>query len=256
MTFEERVKKVDDLLRRDYPIVQTPLLHNNVYELIISVMMSAQTLDATVNKKTPALFKKYPTVQDLAKANIEEVTRLVAGVNYFHTKAKNMIALANKVVSEFNGEIPSTMEDLTSLPGIGRKTANVVIGEWFSRTPEFRYRAIERQHEGVTDGRVDGHVKPGDLEMKSFIDGFEPSGFVVDTHVMRVSQRLGLTNSTTPEKVEKDLMRIFPKSEWTDVALRMIFHGRYRCTARNPKCYLDSEWSKICSCVGERKLKT
>ncbi len=254
MTFEDRVKKVDELLKRDYPVVQTPLTHNNVYELIVSVMLSAQTLDATVNKKTPALFKKYPTLKDLEKADPIDVEMIIGGINYYKTKSKHLVEMAKKVNSEFRGEIPSTMEELTTLPGVGRKTANVVIAEWFARPEAFRKRVIERQHAGVTDGRLDGFLTEEDKKMPKVVAGYVPPGFVVDTHVLRTANRLGLSKNKTPEKVEKDLMKIFPPSEWADTALRMVFHGRYRCTSRDPKCYLDPEWSKICSCVNEIKV--
>lgn len=248
MISKERIDKITELLLRDYPIVQTPLLHNNAFELLISVMLSAQTLDATVNKKTPQLFSKYKTVTELADADIDEVTELVSGINYFKTKAKNIVETAKQLKDRFNGEVPSTLEELTTLPGVGRKTANVLIGEWFSRPEEFRQRVIERQHAGVIDGRVE-NVTPEDLKIPKYIPGYDIQGLPVDTHVLRTSKRLGLSTHTTPEKVEQDLMRIFPKEEWVDMALRLIFHGRYRCTARNPKCILDPEWSKVCDCV-------
>lgn len=255
MVSKERLQKIDELLKRDYPIVQTPLTHNNLYELIVSVMLSAQTLDATVNKKTPALFSKYKTIDDLANADVADVEQKVAGVNYFKTKAKHLVEMAQKVRDDFGGEIPGTMDELLTLPGVGRKTANVVIGEWFARPEQFRNRVIQRQHEGVTDGRLAGFLTEADLKMPNFIEGYEPPGFVVDTHVLRVAKRLGLTENTTPEKVEKDMMKLFPKEEWADVALRIVFHGRYRCTAKNPQCYFDSEWSKICSCAKEKSKR-
>jgi endonuclease-3 len=254
MISKERLQKITELLKRDYPIVQTPLLHNNAFELLISVMLSAQTLDATVNKKTPKLFAKYKTVNDLAEADVNDVIEYIAGVNYFNTKAKNIIETAKQIRDRFQGVVPSTIEELTTLPGVGRKTANVLIGEWFARPEEFRNKVIERQHAGVLDGRV-YDVTPEDLKIPKYIPGYAIQGLPVDTHVLRTSKRLGLSKNTTPEKVEQDLMKLFPKEEWVDMALRLIFHGRFRCTARNPKCIEDPEWSKICSCVNEVKKK-
>lgn len=252
MISKEKLQKITELLYRDYPIVQTPLLHNNAFELLIAVMLSAQTLDATVNKKTPKLFSKYKSVNDLANANIDDVLELIAGVNYFNTKAKNIIETAKQIRDRYQGVVPETLEELITLPGVGRKTANVVIGEWFARPEAFRKRAIERQHAGLLDGRVTKqYMKPDDLKIPKYIPRYEIKGLPVDTHVLRTSKRLGLTKNTTPEKVEQDLMKIFAKEEWVDMALRLIFHGRFRCTARNPKCNLDPQWSKVCSCVNE-----
>lgn len=249
MHIPDKVSKITELLIRDYPIVQTPLLHNNEFELLIAVMLSAQTLDATVNKKTPSLFRKYRNVVDLANADIQDVEMIIGGINYYKTKSKNIIATAKKIITNFHGNVPATLEELMSLPGVGRKTANVIIGEWFARPEEFRNRVIERQKDGVVDGLVANNIKPGDLGIPTIIPGYKLPGFVVDTHILRVSKRLGLTTNTTPEKVEQDMMNIFPRDEWTDMALRLLLHGRYRCAAKKPQCYLDEEWSQLCSCV-------
>lgn len=218
MVSKDRLEKVKELLIRDYPDVKTPLDHSNAFELLVATMLSAQTLDTTVNKKTPALFEKFKTPQDFASAKDTEIAKYISGINYFHTKARNLVNLSKMLLEKFDGKVPDNIEELTELPGIGRKTANVVINAWFARR-----------------------------------SGKKPEGLVVDTHVLRVSNRLGLSKNTDPVKVEQDLMKLFPQDEWDDWSLRIIFHGRFMCKARNPLCYKDSEWSKICSCVKERK---
>src|SRR6185369_8504834 len=205
MVSKEKLEKIKELLYRDYPKVETPLEHKSALQLLIAVALSAQTLDATVNKKTPALFAKYNSAEDFAKAKPEEMEKYLSGINYYKTKSRNLVNLGKMLIEKFNGEVPGTMEELIQLPGIGRKTANVVINEWFSRR-----------------------------------NGTLPVGIVVDTHVLRVSRRLGLsTGGDDPVKVEQDLMKIFPQKEWEQWSLRLIFHGRFMCTARNPKCIND-----------------
>jgi endonuclease-3 len=216
MTKTERFEKIKELLIRDYPKVETPLKHEGVFQLLVSVMLSAQTLDATVNKITPALFKKYKNVNELANAKITDVEKLIHGVNFHKTKAIHLIEMAKMLIEKFNSEVPSKMEELIQLPGVGRKTANVVIGEWFYKEQK--------------DAK------------------YEQVGFVVDTHVRRVSQRLGFTKNTTPEKIEPDLVKLFPRDECNIWSLRIILHGRYRCKAQNPQCIKDPEWSKVCGC--------
>ncbi|MEO6729123.1 MAG: endonuclease III [Candidatus Dojkabacteria bacterium] len=219
MISKQKLEKVKELLKRDYPTVETPLEHKDALQLLIAVALSAQTLDSTVNKKTPALFEKYKTAEDFAKAKIEDLEKFIGGINYYKTKSRNLVNLGKMIIEKFNGEVPGTMEELTELPGIGRKTANVIINEWFSK-------------------------KNGTL----------PVGLVVDTHVLRVSKRLDLSdNGDNAVKVEQDLMKLFPQKEWEVWSLRIIFHGRFMCTARNPKCINDPEWSKICGCVDEMK---
>jgi len=217
MISKEKLEKVKELLKRDYPTVETPLHHKNALELLISVALSAQTLDTTVNKKTPELFAKYKTAEDYAKAKPEDLEKFLGGINYYKTKSRNLIKLGQMLIEKFGGKVPGTMDELTQLPGIGRKTANVVINEWFSKR-----------------------------------EGTLPVGFVVDTHVLRVSRRLDLSDKGDDAvKVEQDLMKLFPQKEWEVWSLRVIFHGRFMCTARNPKCINDPEWSKICGCVKE-----
>lgn len=225
MNIKERAAKIDELLKRDYPFVETPLLHRDAFTLVVAVALSAQTLDATVNKVTPALWTKYPTIKDLANADVNEVESIIKLVNFYKNKSKNIIALSKRILNEYNGKVPNTIEELITLPGVGRKTANVVINQWYAKGKEKGIPAIL------------------------------PEGFVVDTHVKRVSKRLGLTNHTDPVDVEQDLMKLFAQAEWDDVALRMVYHGRAMCTAKNPKCYSDPEWSQICDCVNEVSAK-
>lgn len=235
----DKIKIITDLLKRDYPTVSTPLFHKSAFQLLVATMMSAQTLDETVNKVSPKLFEKYPTVFDLANANAEDIEKIIKSVNYYKTKAKNIIKLSKKLIEEFDGKVPYTIKELTTLPGIGRKTANVIISEWFSKPIDQR-----------------GSPNPTEyIESENDKTLVKPEGFVVDTHVLRTAKRLGLTKETKPEKVEQDLMKIFPKEEWNDMSLRLIFHGRYRCKSQNPQCYKDSEWCKICSCVKSQNVK-
>ncbi|BCX13900.1 MAG: hypothetical protein KatS3mg085_432 [Candidatus Dojkabacteria bacterium] len=161
---KQKAKKVNALLKKEYPIVKTPLHHKNAWELLIAVILSAQTLDETVNKVTPRLFKLYNSCYELAGANLAEVEEVIKGVNYYKTKAKNIIKTSQKLVENFDGKVPNKIEELTTLPGVGRKTANVIINEWFCRH----------------DQKV------------------LPQGFVVDTHVARVSKRLGFTKHSDP----------------------------------------------------------
>jgi len=195
-------QKVDKILAKEFPVVETPLIHNSAFQLLIATMLSAQTLDTTTNKVTPELFKKYPTVYDLAKADPQDVEKYIRIINYHRTKARNLVKTANILIERFNAQVPHKMEELIELPGVGRKIANVVISEWFSRK--------------------DGHISP--------------EGFVVDTHVKRVSFRLGLTKQTDPKKIEQDLMKAFPNDKWVDTSLRLIFQGRKTCKSQVPLC--------------------
>lgn len=234
MISAEKLSKIQALLKRDYPEVKTPLLHTSVFQLLAATMLSAQTLDATVNVYTPALFTKYPTAKEMAKADPAEVDKMINKINYHNTKAKNLVAMSKKLLEDFGGNVPYTIEDLTTLPGVGRKTANVVIAEWFG------LRIRDRGHEWK-DGPKTVLNMNGDERITL------PEGFVVDTHVIRVSNRLGLSKNKDPVKLEQDLMKIFPREEWAATSLRMIFHGRNRCKARQNLCCEDPEWSKLCS---------
>ncbi|MCA9381132.1 endonuclease III [Candidatus Dojkabacteria bacterium] len=212
LPLKQKATLIADLLEKDYPKVETPLIHKNEFELLIATILSPQTKDETTNQVTPSLFSKYPTAKELSKANVEDVENIIRLVNYYKNKAKHVVATANMLIEEFGGQVPKTMDDLIQLPGVGRKVANVVINEWF-----------------VKNGLAD------------------PDGFVIDTHVLRVSKRLGLTENTTPEKVEKDLMALFPKKDWDKISLRLIFHGREWSQAKSPR-YMEhpnTKWREI-----------
>jgi endonuclease-3 len=196
MTKQERVAGILPLMDRYYGTDLKCFLHyDSPWQLLFSTIMSAQCTDARVNMVAEKLYKKYPSVQAFAEADIAELEKDIHSVGFFHSKARNLIACARKLMTDFNGEVPSGLEELTSLPGVGRKTANVIRGNVFD----------------------------------------EPS-VVVDTHVKRVSKRLGLTNETEPEKVEQDLMKILPKDHWILWNLQAISLGREICKAPSPRC--------------------
>ena len=183
-------------LEEHYGDPHAALHFNNAYEMLIAVILSAQTTDVGVNKATPALFERYPTPAALAEGQQLEVEEYVRTLGFYHQKAKNIIRTAQMIVSEFDGEVPDTMEGLTSLPGVARKTANIVLGEAF--------------------GKVEG--------------------IAVDTHVNRLAHRFGLTAEHDQDKVERDLMDIFPPDHWHRVNYDLINHGRQVCTAKRPAC--------------------
>lgn len=189
------------ILKSEFPEVFTPLNHSSAYQLLVAAILSPQTPDTTTNKVTPKLFKNYSTPKLLSEANIKEIELIIQIVNYHKTKARHLIKMAKILEEKFDGKVPSKLSDLITLPGVGRKVGNVIVSEWFARK-----------------------------------NNAEPEGIVIDTHVKRVAFRLGLTKATDPLKVEKDLMKIFPKSEWVDLSLRFIFHGRKTCKSQNPLC--------------------
>jgi endonuclease-3 len=181
-------------LRELYPAV-TELLHENPFQLLIATILSAQTTDRSVNLVTPELFRRYPTAEDLAAADPAEVEKLIKPTGFFRAKTKRIIAASRKLVDFFGGVVPSTMEDLVQIPGIGRKTANVILGA-----------------------------------------GFGIPGFAVDTHVIRLTNRLKLVATKDPVKIEFQVCSMVPKEEWTGLSLRLILHGRRICVARRPRC--------------------
>lgn len=190
------VEKILALLDENYKTeVVCYLRHENAQQLLIATMLSAQCTDARVNEVTQSLFVKYPSMEAFAQANISELEQSIFSTGFYHNKAKNIIACAKMCVEKYGGNVPGTIEELTALPGVGRKTANVVLGNIY-------------------------HI---------------PS-IVVDTHVLRISQRLGITKETTPEKVEQDLMRALPEEHWILYNIQIIRLGRELCVARNPKC--------------------
>jgi endonuclease-3 len=191
----ERAATILACLTSRYPEVRTPLTHRNPLELLVATILSAQCTDAQVNRVTPGLFKRCRTLQDFAGISLAELEELIRPTGFYRNKARNIKACCEAILAFYGGCVPRTIEELVALPGVGRKTANVVLGAAFA-TP----------------------------------------GVVVDTHVARLSGRLGLTRHHDPVKIERDLMRLIPRAEWSDFSLRLIFFGREVCNARRPKC--------------------
>jgi endonuclease-3 len=192
-------KRIAELLRRlqaAYPNAECALHHRNAWELLVATILSAQCTDVRVNIVTPSLFRKFPTPAAFAAASLPAIEEEIRSTGFYHNKAKSISGAAKKVVSEFGGKVPETMEELLTLPGVARKTANVVLGVAFKKA----------------------------------------EGVVVDTHVLRLSHRLGLTRAEDPKKVEEDLMRIIPRDHWIAFSHEMIHHGRQICIARKPRC--------------------
>ncbi len=183
-------------LKKLYPKHVIPLHHGSAWELLCAVILSAQCTDARVNLITPHLFKKYPTVYDLANAKLADVEKIIHSAGFYHSKALSLIEMSKRIYTVYGGQVPQTMEDLLTLRGVARKTANVMLGDYFKK----------------------------------------PAGIVVDTHVKRLAFRLGLTKNTDPVKIERDLTKIIPYKYWGWIAIALILHGRSICPARNPRC--------------------
>lgn len=196
MTRGERAQALIEAFRRVYPDAHCELDFADPLQLLVATVLSAQCTDKRVNLVTVDLFRRYPAAADYAQASQEELEEAIRSTGFFRNKAKNLRALAAALVEKHGGEVPASMEALTALPGVGRKTANVVLGNAF----------------GLNEG------------------------IVVDTHVARLSQRLGLTQETTPEKIEADLLKLVPREDWANFSHWLIWHGRRRCTARKPDC--------------------
>jgi endonuclease-3 len=192
----DRIAAILDALRKTYPNVVCALIHHNAFELTIATILSAQTTDVGVNKATPELFRMYPTPKALAEAPTAQVEILIKSTGFYRAKARNIQGAARVLVEKFNSKVPETIEEMIQLPGVARKTANVVLGSWF----------------GI------------------------PSGVVVDTHVLRLSRRLELTKADDPVKVEQDLMKVIPRDRWIQFSHELIHHGRRICIARKPRC--------------------
>jgi endonuclease-3 len=192
----ERATEVYDLLAEEYPEAHCELDFVDPYQLAVATILSAQTTDERVNMVTPVLFGRYPDATSLAGARQEDVEEIVRSTGFFRNKARNIIGFARAVVEEHDGEVPASMQALRILPGVGRKTANVILGNAF----------------GIDEG------------------------VVVDTHVRRLANLLGFTREDTPEKIERDLMDVFPQDRWTMLAHLLIWHGRRVCIARKPRC--------------------
>ena len=190
------ILKIIEILNKTYPDAKCSLDFTTPFELLIAVILSAQCTDDRVNKTTPSIFSKYNTPKDFANIDIEELENLIHPCGFYKTKAKNIKATSKIILDKFNGKVPETMEDLMSLPGVGRKTANVVMLEAFNN----------------------------------------PQGIAVDTHCKRISNKMGLSKQSDPEKIEKDLLKLIPKEYYKDVNHILILHGRNTCTARSPKC--------------------
>ncbi len=205
----QRAKKLQALLAEAYPEARCELDHRNAYELLVATILSAQCTDARVNQVTPTFFARFPNAHALAQASQEEVEELIKSTGFYRNKAKALLGMAKALVERHGGEVPRDMEAMVKLPGVGRKTANVVLGTAYGLA----------------------------------------TGIVVDTHVARVSQRLGLTTAQDPEKIEQDLMALFPKNQWVALSHRLILHGRYVCKARKPACS-SCRLAEICPRVG------
>lgn len=206
---KERVKSIIRVLKKIFPEAECALRHDSAFQLLVATILSAQCTDERVNQSTPELFLKYPDAGAMAASSQDDVERIVRPLGFFRNKAANIRGMAQGLVDRFGGEVPQDIEELVSLPGVGRKTASVVLGTWF----------------GI------------------------PSGIVVDTHVRRITNLLGLTTSQNPEIIERDLMQIIPKSEWINFSHRLIHHGRRTCIARRPKC-ADCALLKFCPRIG------
>jgi endonuclease-3 len=211
----DRIRNIIAGLDQMYPGLTCALTHRNAWELLVATILSAQCTDVRVNMVTPELFKKYPTVQDFAALDPEDLQPDIRSTGFFRNKSKSLVGAARKLLSDFGGNVPQTMDELLSLPGVARKTANVVLGTWFKKN----------------------------------------IGIVVDTHVTRISRRLELTKHEDARKIEEDLMRIIPQERWTDFSHEVIWHGRKLCVARSPKCVdctieklchaADKTWSTV-----------
>jgi endonuclease III len=208
---QEILKRLDEM----YPDVTCALTHSSAWELLVATILSAQSTDVNVNRVTPELFRKYPTVEAFAALAPEQLQPDIRSTGFFRNKSKSVVGAAKKIVADFGGQVPMTMNDLLTLPGVARKTANVVLGTW---------------------GKI-------------------ADGVVVDTHVHRISRRLELTTNNDPQKIEQDLMRIIPREKWILFSHQVIWHGRKLCYARKPNCVdcklenlchaADKTWSTV-----------
>jgi endonuclease III len=211
----ERISEILRRLDELYPDVTCALTHTSAWELLVATILSAQSTDVNVNRVTPELFRKYPSVEAFAAITPEQLEPDVRSTGFFRNKSKSVVGAAKKIVADFGGQVPLNMKDLLTLPGVARKTANVVLGSWFKIA----------------------------------------EGIVVDTHVHRISRRLELTTNNDPQKIEQDLMRIIPREKWILFAHQLIWHGRKLCIARKPKCVdcllenichaADKTWSTV-----------
>ena len=212
---KQRAKSVIRILKQLFPQAECALHHDSAFQLLVATILSAQCTDERVNQSTPELFREYPDAASLAASDQNDVERIIRPLGFFRNKATNIRGMAQGLLDRFDGEIPQNLEQLVTLPGVGRKTASVVLGTWF----------------GI------------------------PSGVVVDTHVRRLTNLLGLTSSQNPEIIERELMEIVPKAEWINFSHRLIHHGRQTCIARRPKC-TECGLLKHCLRIGLEPLET
>lgn len=192
----KNTKEIYDKLKKAYPNVKCALIHKNAWQLLVATILSAQCTDVRVNKVTKELFAKYPKVEDFSSLPLEKLKKYIYSTGFYNNKAKNIKTAAEKIIKEFQGKVPDNMQDLLTIPGVARKTANVILSVWF------------RKNEGI----------------------------VVDTHVLRLAKRLGLTKESDPKKVEQDLLKLYPQAQWERIATMLIFHGREVCFAKKPNC--------------------
>ena len=196
MKTKKIAKKIINILREEYPNCRCSLDFSTSFQMVIAVMLSAQCTDERVNKVTPSLFKKYPTPFEMAEAKIEDLEKMIYSCGFYKNKAKHMKELSKVLVQKYNGNVPNTMKELQKLPGVGRKSANVVMLEAFHN----------------------------------------PQGIAIDTHAKRICNRIGFSNETDPEKIEQDLLKIVDKEDYFDANHLFVWHGRLTCDSRKPKC--------------------
>lgn len=211
MTKKQRAERAIEILKEMYPEAVCSLTASNPFELLVAVRLSAQCTDARVNMVTPALFEKYKTLDDYCNANIEDVEDIIRSCGFFKTKAKSIVEMAQKVKNDFDGIVPDTIEELITLPGVGRKTANLIVGDVYGK-----------------------------------------ESIVVDTHFIRISNRLGLTKEKDPKKIEFEMKKIIAKNEGSDFCHRIVLFGRDICSARKPKCDI-CPLKEICKQTGVKK---
>ncbi len=203
---KDRVKNITKILGKEYPDPHTALRHKNTFHLLVATILSAQCTDERVNRVTPHLFKKYKNISDFARARQAGLEKDIRSTGFYRNKAKNIIAASKKILRDFNSRVPDSMDQLTKLPGVARKTANIVLSSSFKKA----------------------------------------EGIAVDTHVKRLSGRIGLSKESDPDKIERDLMAIVPKSDWLDFNYLLVNHGRAVCAARKPLC-ADCAIKTLCS---------
>ena len=189
-------KQVLEILSATYPVAKCELIHKNAWELLIGVVLSAQCTDKRVNIVTKELFEKYPTIQDISDLDIEELKKIIRPTGFFNNKAKYIKMAAEKIIKDYKGIVPDSMNELLTIPGLARKSANVILSIWYGK------------NEGV----------------------------VVDTHVIRIANLLHLTKNKDPKKIEKDLIELYPRKDWERISTLIVWHGRRICVARKPKC--------------------